>query len=319
MIEMKQDTISLKKGFDKFIVYCEVKNLSEMTIQYYKDGFNYFNHYLKLANHKENKKTEIEAEAITKKTVDNYILAMRKMDIKDSTINIRLRSIRAILYYLMEEGDVSYFKIKLISETTESKKLYTDDDIKKLLKRPNKKKCNFSEYRTWALENFFVATGVRSRSARNVRIQDLDFENDLIYIDVTKSRKGLVIPMSVSLKKVLIEYLAVRKGKLEDYVFCNPEGKQLTKDALNNIIAKYNRQRDIEKTGVHLFRHYYAKKYIQNGGDCLKLQKLLGHSSLEMTKRYVELYAIDLQVDYDKLNPLDTMFGMRERIKMKVG
>ena len=65
----------------------------------------------------------------------------------------------------------------------------------------------------------------------------MDFENDLIYIDVTKSRKDLVIPMSISLKKVLIEYLAVRKGKPEDYIFCNPEGKQLTKDALNNIIA----------------------------------------------------------------------------------
>ena len=57
----------------------------------------------------------------------------------------------------------------------------------------------------------------------------MDFENDLIYIDVTKSRKDLVIPMSISLKKVLIEYLAVRKGKPEDYIFCNPEGKQLTK------------------------------------------------------------------------------------------
>lgn len=318
MIEMKQQTISLKKGFDKFIVYCEVKNLSDMTIKYYQDGFNFFKTFLKSIKNREDKSFEIEAGAITKEMIDNYILTMKKSNIKDSTINIRLRSIRAILYYLMEEGDVNYFKIKLISETTESKKLYTDDDIKMLLKKPNKKTCTFAEFRTWALENLFVATGVRSRSARNVRIQDLDFENDLIYIDVVKSRKGLVIPMSISLKKVLIEYLSVRKGKSGDYVFCNLEGNQLTKDALNNIIAKYNKQRGIDKTGVHLFRHYYAKKYIQNGGDCLKLQKLLGHSSLEMTKRYVELYAVDLQVDYNQLNPLDTMFGDRERIKMKV-
>ena len=309
MIEMKQGKISLKNGFDKFIVHCKVKNLSDMTIRYYKDGYGFFTTYL------ENK--DIYLENINKKMIDNYVLYMRSQGLRDTTINTRIRSIRAILYFLMEEGDLGYFKIKLIVQTQENKKLYTDKEIEKLLKKPNKKKCTFAEFRTWALENFLVATGVRSRSARNVKIEDLDFENDLIYIDTVKNRKPLVIPMSIALKKVLIEYLAIRKGSSEDYVFCNLEGKQLTKDALNNIISKYNKQRGVEKTGVHLFRHYYAKNYIQNGGDCLKLQKLLGHTTLEMTKIYVELYGNDLQKDYNRFNPLDVLIGNKEKIKMR--
>lgn len=309
MIEMKQDKISLKNGFDKFIVHCKVKNLSDMTIRYYKDGYGFFTAYLE--------KKDIYLENINKKMIDNYVLYMRSQGLRDTTINTRIRSIRAILYFLMEEGDLGYFKIKLIVQTQENKKLYTDKEIEKLLKKPNKKKCTFAEFRTWALENFLVATGVRSRSARNVKIEDLDFENDLIYIDTVKNRKPLVIPMSIALKKVVIEYLAIRKGSLEDYVFCNLEGKQLTKDALNNIISKYNKQRGVEKTGVHLFRHYYAKNYIQNGGDCLKLQKLLGHTTLEMTKIYVELYGNDLQKDYNKFNPLDVLIGNTEKIKMR--
>lgn len=309
MIEMKQDKISLKNGFDKFIVHCKVKNLSDMTIRYYKDGYGFFTTYL------ENK--DIYLENVNKKMIDNYVLYMRSQGLRDTTINTRIRSIRAILYFLMEEGDLGYFKIKLIVQTQENKKLYTDKEIEKLLKKPNKKKCTFAEFRTWALENFLVATGVRSRSARNVKIEDLDFENDLIYIDTVKNRKPLVIPMSITLKKVLIEYLAIRKGSSEDYVFCNLEGKQLTKDALNNIISKYNKQRGVEKTGVHLFRHYYAKNYIQNGGDCLKLQKLLGHTTLEMTKIYVELYGNDLQKDYNRFNPLDVLIGNTEKIKMR--
>lgn len=309
MIEMKQDKISLKNGFDKFIVHCKVKNLSDMTIRYYKDGYGFFTAYLE--------KKDIYLENINKKMIDNYVLYMRSQGLRDTTINTRIRSIRAILYFLMEEGDLGYFKIKLIVQTQENKKLYTDKEIEKLLKKPNKKKCTFAEFRTWALENFLVATGVRSRSARNVKIEDLDFENNLIYIDTVKNRKPLVIPMSIALKKVLIEYLAIRKGSSEDYVFCNLEGKQLTKDALNNIISKYNKQRGVEKTGVHLFRHYYAKNYIQNGGDCLKLQKLLGHTTLEMTKIYVELYGNDLQKDYNKFNPLDVLIGNTEKIKMR--
>lgn len=309
MIEMKQGKISLKNGFDKFIVHCKVKNLSDMTIRYYKDGYGFFTAYLE--------KKDIYLENINKKMIDNYVLYMRSQGLRDTTINTRIRSIRAILYFLMEEGDLRYFKIKLIVQTQENKKLYTDKEIEKLLKKPNKKKCTFAEFRTWALENFLVATGVRSRSARNVKIEDLDFENDLIYIDTVKNRKPLVIPMSITLKKVLIEYLAIRKGSSEDYVFCNLEGKQLTKDALNNIISKYNKQRGVEKTGVHLFRHYYAKNYIQNSGDCLKLQKLLGHTTLEMTKIYVELYGNDLQKDYNKFNTLDVLIGNTEKIKMR--
>lgn len=89
---------------------------------------------------------------------------------------------------------------------------------------------------------------------------------------------------------------------------------------MKNYITRYNNKRGISKTGIHLFRHYFAKTYIQNSGDCLKLQKLLGHSSLEMTKIYIGLYGNDLQKGYEKLNLLDLLVGSKEKINMrKVG
>ena len=119
------------------------------------------------------------------------------------------------------------------------------------------------------------------------------------------------------MKKILLEYLQIRGKEGQDYLFCNLEGEKLTEYALKNIISKYNKKRGINKTGVHLFRHYYAKEYIKNGGDCLKLKKLLGHSSLEMTQVYVDLYATDLQENYSNLNPLDVLNGNVEKIKMR--
>lgn len=101
MIEMKCDNLSLKKGFDKFIVNCEVNNLAEMTIKYYKDAFNYFYKYVKSID-EENE--DIKAIDINKAIMENYISDMKKKKLKDSTINTRLRGIRAILYYLMQEG-----------------------------------------------------------------------------------------------------------------------------------------------------------------------------------------------------------------------
>jgi len=72
------------------------------------------------------------------------------------------------------------------------------------------------------------------------------------------------------------------------------------------------------KTGVHLFRHTFAKKWIQNGGNIFSLQKILGHSSLDMVKEYVSLFSEDIRHDYDKYNPLSE-FTNTNYISMKGG
>lgn len=71
---------------------------------------------------------------------------------------------------------------------------------------------------------------------------------------------------------------------------------------------------------MHLFRHTYAKLYIQAGGDPFRLQKLLGHADLTMTRRYVALYADDLRANYDALNPLEQLTRKnRHGDKIKMG
>lgn len=313
MIEIQKELNSLEEGFNEFIVDCKIKNLKQDTINYYKDCFNYFMDYMNLVYDTIDIRNDIK-----KKTIDKYIVYMQAKELKDTTINIKLRGIRRILYYFMENEYIENFKVRLIKEDETMPDLYTDEEIKILLKKPNLKTCNFGEYRTWAIINFFVATGVRSRTLRFIQIKDLDLENDLIYLTTTKARKMIVVPMSKTLKKILLEYLKIRGGKQEDYLFCNLEGKQLTRYALSNIISLYNKKRGIEKTGIHILRHYFAKNYIQNGGNSLKLQKLLGHSTLEQTKKYVDLFGQDLQKDFEKYNPLDQLCVHNERIKMRV-
>ena len=151
-----------------------------------------------------------------------------------------------------------------------------------------------------------------------MKISDLDFENQLIALGRTKGRKQVLIPMSTTLKKILLEYLKIRGNNENDFLFCNLEGEQLTKDALIHIVKNYNNKRNVKKTGIHLFRHYFAKTYIQNGGNALKLQKLLAHRTLAQTQRYVDLYGQDLQQGFDEYNPLDQLSPNKERIKMQV-
>ncbi|MGP4073956.1 tyrosine-type recombinase/integrase [Piscibacillus sp. B03] len=70
---------------------------------------------------------------------------------------------------------------------------------------------------------------------------------------------------------------------------------------------KYNYSRGVYKTSIHAFRHTYAKNYIQQGGSSLKLQRLLGHSTLDITQKYVNLYSNDLKEGYDDVSILNKL------------
>jgi len=120
-----------------------------------------------------------------------------------------------------------------------------------------------------------------------------------------KSKKQYTIPMSPALKNTLTEYLRHRKGEPEDYVFVNQYGGQLTVSSVDTLVRKYNKSRDVLKTSVHLFRHTFAKTWIKTGGDPFALQLILGHSTLDMVKKYVALYGNDLQNKFVLHSALD--------------
>ena len=234
------------------------------------------------------------------------------------TVNSYLRGMRAILYFAMEREYVSQFKVKLIKAEKSIKETYTDSELEKLLKKPPIKNGDFTEYRNWVMINYLLGTGNRSRTLREMRIGDIDFESHEIALKKVKNKRAYTIPLSHTLERVLMEYLQYRKGNPDEYLFCTQYGEQITADGLTTIIGKYNIARGVSKTSVHLFRHTFAKKWILNKGDIFRLQKILGHKSLEIVKEYVNMFGQDLQQDFDIFNPLDNLSFNREKNKIRL-
>jgi len=115
----------------------------------------------------------------------------------------------------------------------------------------------------------------------------------------------------------LQEYIKYRKGTNEDYLFCTATGTKLARDTIKNSISKYNRSRGVSKTSIHLFRHTFAKNWILNGRDIFRLQKLLGHRSMDIVKEYVNMFNSDLQRDFNEFNPLEKFSKVNKSISMK--
>jgi len=251
--------------------------------------------------------------------INQYTISLKSEGIKASSVNIYLKHMRIFLNWCATNGYCKKIDISLLKEDEEIKEPYTEGQLRKLLVKPDINKCTFAEYRNWVIVNFLLSTGVRRNTLVNIKIKDLDFENDLIKLTTTKNRKQQLIPIGSTLKNILIEYINFRNGDKEDALFCSATGTKLTPEGVNKAIREYNYKREVYDTGLHKFRRTFATMAVKNGIDAFKLQKLMGHRSIKTTQKYVNLVIGDLQDDYEKYNPLDNFIkeNSKEHIKLK--
>lgn len=308
MIQEKPST--LEECFNRYIKKCEIKNMSARTIKLYQSHYEDFITRCKISSI-----SEVNAEI-----VDSYIIQKRTHSkCNDITINSYLRSIRAFLYWCMEQKYLIPFVVTIPKADKKIKETYTDSELQQLLEKPDLKKVSFNQYKIWVLTNYLIGTGNRISTALALKVKNLDFDNNLITLEKTKNRKQQIIPMSYTLKDILLEYLSYRSGESEDFVFCNSYGLHANLRTVQQSIADYNHARGVIKTSCHLYRHTFAKNWILNGGDIFRLQKILGHSDLTVVREYVNMFSNDVGIDFNKFNPLDNLELNRKKnsIKMK--
>lgn len=296
--------IILFEVFEEFLTEKRANNLSAATIRNYQQSFEFFS---KSAGYTEATKAEdVEIGDIYK-----WINSLKLDGVKPASINHYLRDVRTFLYWCMV-SDRKYidppFKVKLIEVQEEQLKLFSDDELEALLEKP-RKKDSFAEWRTWAIVNWVLGTGNRASTICDVQIGDINFAKKEIALGHTKNKKAQIIPLSGSLETVLKEYIRMwrKDSYLDSYLFCNVGEEKLTTNALRLSFGRYCENRGVEKSSIHGLRHNFARGWVRNNGNMFALQKILGHTTLDMTRKYVNLFSEDIKEDYDRFSPLDTI------------
>lgn len=299
--------ITFKEGCDKYLDNCRQRNLREGTINHYKQSYTQFYKYFD---------ADMPVENFTPDIYKQYVVYLKNTLQNDVSINSYLRDLITTLHFLMNEGYVEYFKMQAIKVDKTNVETYSEDELRTLLAKPNIKKCSFIEYQSWVMTNFLFSTGVRQRSLINIKVKDVDFDNNVVYVNITKNRKPLIVPINQTMIHILIEYLKYRKHKsMDEYLFCNVFGEQLAKSTCYHMLYAYNKRRGVETTGIHRYRHTFARQWVLNGGNVVSLSKLLGHSSLQITQNYINLLVSDVAKDVESINLLDK-FSNKKKISM---
>lgn len=301
----EQSGRTVAEVFEDFVFAQTAKGVSEVTIRNYR-----------LHLHSISKHLDIQQpmNKLTNRQLEEMIISMRKSGLAHNSISAYTRVFRTFLNWCQRQG-VASLTLPHIADKETVKETYTDEELSLLLQKP-KSDCSFAEYRNWVIINFLLNSGCRAATVRNIQNRDVDLGARQIVYRHTKNGKVQAVPLCSKMVSILREYMAIRKGEVEEYLFCDQYGEMLSENALRLAVAHYNRSRGVEKTSIHLFRHTFARKYLVDcGGDAFMLQKLLGHSTLAMTKHYCAIYDADISKNFDRFSPLAQLQQSKSKLK----
>jgi integrase/recombinase XerD len=195
---------------------------------------------------------------------------------------------------------------------------FTKDDITSLIKACDKTR----EWRTpdgsvtrsrrptarrdKAIVLTLLDTGLRASELCNLLRKDVDLNNGSVVVRKGKGGVGRVVYLGRRARRVLWRYLAEREeDDPDEFLFLTQRRRPLTPNQLLQRVKRLGGRAGVEGVHPHRFRHTFAIQYLRNGGDVFTLQRLLGHSSLAMVKRYLRLVRDDLKSMHGRASPAD--------------
>jgi integrase/recombinase XerD len=177
---------------------------------------------------------------------------------------------------------------------------FTAEQVKRLLVfKPtgqNQKRC-------FTLACLLLDTGLRIDEARTLVPANIDFDNLLVTV-MGKGQKQRKVPLSFQGRKILYLYIKENERRFvfgtRNHTMCSIRNLQRDLTAICKHLAF---------TGVrcswHTLRHTFAVSYLRNGGNLFYLSKILGHTSVKTTERYLQSLGVeDLQAVHNGLSLL---------------
>jgi site-specific recombinase XerD len=238
----------------------------------------------------------------SKEAINRRIVELRERGVSPITINSYLRCINAYFRWLHEEHQHAPLKIPRLKEEQKVLATLTPDHVKRLLQFSPKGR-NLKRAHTLTL--LLLDTGLRFAEALNLTWDRVDLDNLVLKV-LGKGGKHRVVPISLECRKVLYRWKQ-HQPRGTDLLFPTRSGVQSSQRNVGRDVRLLGQRLGI--TGVrfspHTFRHTFAVSYLRAGGNVLYLQRILGHSSLEMTNRYTRSLGIDdLSAVHSKLSLL---------------
>lgn len=276
------------------------KRYSPYTItSYKKDTYDYLEFL---------KKNNIDIKNSNYKILEEYSKYLYKKKLSKRSIARKYSSIRTFYNYLEKKNILENNIFNLLENPKKEEKLprfINEYELDKMFEIPDNSPKG---QRDRLILEILYGTGVRVSELVNIKINDIDFNNNSIKVR-GKGNKDRYVFYGKYCKEAINNYIkngriSLLNGQTCDYLLLNRFGKNISvvsiRKILNEIINKCSL--DI-KISPHVLRHTFATHLLNEGADIMHVKELLGHSSLSTTSIYTHVTNEKIKEVYYKTHP----------------
>ncbi len=309
----------LSECIDYYEVCNRAEGRSRKTISWYSQNLRRFHGYLK------NRHLPDSLDNIDTKLLREYILYLMKRNrydghpytpvkiepLSSATVHGHVRTLRAFFNWLVMEGLTQNNVAKDLKLPKVTKKVVTtlsDQEIESILNTLSP--TNPSEARNRTILMILLDSGLRIGELVNLKMGDVHMDEGYLKV-MGKGKKERIVPIGSNAQRALQRYLFRFRPKpvnpIIDNVFLSTRGNPLTENSMKLMFARLAKRSGVCRLHAHLCRHTFATRFLINGGDVFTLQQILGHSTLEMVRHYVNLASNHVAIQHQKFSPLDRL------------
>lgn len=253
----------------------------------------------------------IENQAVTKpadiqsRHIRAYLASMQERNLTDQYIHNHARTIKTFMRFLYNEKyipDIPKFSLPAIAE----RRLLclTAEDVQKILNA-----CTIKRDR--ALILLMVDTGARRSEVCALNWEDANISTGLVTIKEGKGGKTRSVVVGLETRRALLAYRRELNPEPHKPLFQTEDGRRFLVMGFRSIFDRLSERSGV-KVNPHALRRTFATLSLKAGMNPLHLQALMGHSTLEMTRKYISMVDDDLIVAHREHGPIDTMLHRRK-------
>lgn len=273
------------------------RHYSDNTIASYMNDIDIYMSYLNEHN--------IDYKNVLEKDIIKYIDYLN--DKNELTIAHQISVLRNFYKFLILEKVITKSPLENIDLPKLTKKLPNVLSVDDMLKLLDINLCNMYDYRNKAMLELLYATGLRVSELINLKVEDVDLDNDFVRT-IGKGSKERIVPFNDYAKDALLKYIneyrpMFFKKEVSEYLFLNNHGKVMTRQGFFKILKELAYEKGIKDISPHTIRHSFATHLLNGGADLRSIQEMLGHSNLATTQIYTNISREELKNNYHNTHP----------------
>jgi integrase/recombinase XerD len=262
------------------------RNASANTVMAYRNDLTQFTDYLE-----KNLMSDASWSDVKPETIEQFSLWMKQNNYSSSTLARKIAALKTLFGWMRQRGMTIEDLISSLHPPRVEKKvprILGEAEIARLFDATGQISAPRS-LRDRALLEVIYSTGMRVSEAISLRMSDLDLETGMAQCAGrgTRNRTVPLSPQSIVALRNYIDQRNLLGTSKTDYVFLNPAGTKLTRQAVWQITRHYAQLAGIEgEITPHTLRHSRAKHMLHDGADIRRVQEWLGHANLATTQMY---------------------------------